>query len=517
MVNLLPHQTQIDMAASESLSNSKTASEYVTKALNMRHQLGLKIPHSTFVKYDVYQNEKPQHLLQTQVENPTKYPTPRSSKAYRHEYEHRKHRPGRHHFYDDDDHYSPSHSHIRPYSSDFSHSEPDEPAHHHRYRPHAPRASDADVLKHIQESVLKYMKERENEEKFSKGAKLREAIPTSEGVKPYKTYVRHGALASDQFDFEKFLKNKENEDKLAKMPKIRPTLPHEVVKTTYPRLAAPSEHMDSGSIYNEMKHKTKGYAENLDSFADEYKSHSANPFKPSEDYKSHFRPMEEYKSHSSSSYKALDDYKPYSSSSFKAHEEYKPHPTISYRTPTKISYSTMMPYTVEPYPEHTHSEKSEIKTPNIDLTFRSKARPKPIDLSALEVGQSWSHGGSTFEHGKDYSEHDQSQSSSYSSKPKLHSNLESFHEVTSMSQLKTKMPKYPDDYLPGISSGPSSYSNTKVKDHLANVGASISVGKHVEHDEEAIKDIQEQYKGPIHVINGIPISNPYKINLETLR
>lgn len=158
----------------------------------------------------------------------------------------------------------------------------------------------------------------------------------------------------------------------------------------------------------------------------------------------------------------------------------------------KDSYGVIKPFTVDTYsPE------------GVDLTVRSKQRPKPIDLSALDVGQSWSHSSG-------------SESGSYRKphKSKLHVNSQTYHDINAMTYLPNRGIAYDDQSLYSTSSTYPDLTNphSNVKDHP--VGASISFGSHNIQDS---LDDNKHFVPSIQMINGIPVSNPYKLNMETLK
>ena len=190
-----------------------------------------------------------------------------------------------------------------------------------------------------------------------------------------------------------------------------------------------------------------------------------------------------------------------------AHKKSKHYPPLkaspatlkeSYSTPSSYGYSSESP-------EIAYPSTTESVAPHIDITFRSKSRPKPLDLAALDVGQSWSHGTSTETRPK--------------KGHKLHFNSQTYHDINSMGYPSNRghgepAGSYSDEfpYLPSSTAMPASF-----RDSAASVGATISVGGHkAPPSDHALKDLQKNYDGPLHVINGIPISNPYKLSLETL-
>lgn len=382
MINLIPHHAQrhsVDMAASETLSNAQTAAEYVTRALQMRKHLHDKAPHSSYVKYDIYEKEQTQLLRPTHGMNrrPTYNPNikadaiTQSSKIYE---DYRK--PG--------------------YLQDFGEGEYMYKESNHKFNDHYDSHSDdnydnfnnfkpskvADIpkeelIKHIEKSVVRYMKRLESE---------------------------------------------------GNLPKVSTPRPHTEIKTYYriPKL---------------------------------------------------------------NSQERIKDYTEYTSTES---ELFQPAPTKYYKTfkSPKNTYTTVS----TPYPEESYTTVMSV-TPNIDLTFRTKTRPKPIDLSALDVGQSWSHGVDNYP----------------KAKPKLKFNSQTYQDINAMTYAPDR----------GLVQEESSYTESDGYPYTtstANVGASITVREKIpDHSDEAIKDLQDHYRKPLQIINGIPVLNPYKLNMETLK
>lgn len=391
VVSLIPHQEQhhsVDMAASKTLSNAQSAAEYVTRALQMRKNLHDKAPHSSYVKYDIYEKEQMKHVrptydrrLVTQNPNTKSDSITRASKIY-------------------EDYRKPDHS------DDFGEGEYMYKESNHNYNgqydSHIGVGDNYDNFKNDMKSLTD------------------SGIPKAELMKHIeKSVVR-------------YMKRLESEGNL---PKATTSRPHTEIKTYYrlPKL--------------NTEERIKDYTE--------YKSTESELFKPA--------PSQHYK---------------------------------TYKSPNKATYTTVS----TPYPE-------ESVAPNIDLTFRSK-RPKPIDFSALDIGQSWSHGSSL-----DHS----------TKKPKLKFNSQTYQDINAMTYAPGKglvqdEHSYPQSDIYPCTSTESGFYGTKVRDGLANVGASITVReKHPENSEEALKDLQDHYRKPLQVINGVPVLNPYKLNVDTLK
>lgn len=162
---------------------------------------------------------------------------------------------------------------------------------------------------------------------------------------------------------------------------------------------------------------------------------------------------------------------------------------------------------------------------NVDLTIKnSKKRPKPIDLTALDVGQSWSHS-TSFDHSsalKNLQGFDQSNAlSGVNHKPKIHLSQETYHDINSL-QYKPDIPAYniessnPEHTFYNKYNFPEPSSHIKVSSggSSTSVGATMSFGKENQ-ASESIKTSTET--SPIQIINGIAVSNPYKVDLDTIR
>lgn len=396
MVNLLPHRQQqhsVDLAASETLSNAQSASEYVTRALQMRKNLRDKAPHSSYVKYDIYEKEQMQHLhpshdrrLVTQKPNNKSDLVTRNSKIY-------------------EDYRKPD------YANDFGEGEL-------MYR-ESNHKSNGQYDSHIGDHYDNFKNDMKS---FTESG-----IPKGELMKHIeKSVVR-------------YMKRLEAEGNL---PKVSTPRPHTEIKTYYrlPKLNS--------------EERIKDYTE--------YKSTESELFRPA----------------------PTKHYKPFKSSN-------------------KETYNAVS----TPHPEETHTTVMSV-APNIDLTFRSK-RPKSIDLSALDIGQSWSHG-SSLDHFT-------------TKKPKLKFNSQTYQDINAMSYSPVKgligeESSYTQSDSYPYTSTESGYYGTKVRDGMANVGASITVReKHCENSNEAMKDLQDHYRKPLQIINGVPVLNPYKLNMDTLK
>lgn len=161
---------------------------------------------------------------------------------------------------------------------------------------------------------------------------------------------------------------------------------------------------------------------------------------------------------------------------------------------------------------------------NVDLTIKnSKKRQKPLDLSALDVGQSWSHS-TSFDHSsalKNLQGFDQSNAlSSLSHKPKIHLSQETYHQINSL-PYKPDVPAYniesPNPEHPFFNKyhfpEPSSHIKVSSGGASTSVGATMSFGK----DNQISESVTSTETSPIQIINGIAVSNPYKVDMNTIR
>lgn len=146
---------------------------------------------------------------------------------------------------------------------------------------------------------------------------------------------------------------------------------------------------------------------------------------------------------------------------------------------------------------------------SVDLTVKGTKAPYKPDLSAIDVGQSYLH--------YDPPPPIKSSASNFGNpsvvqipaqKTKLQFNQQTYHDINSLTNLKDSQNL----------KASSPYS--AIKGGTANVGASISFGGankvSTSHNDDA-KLGPEALDAPIQIINGIPITNPYNIDMNTLR
>lgn len=171
---------------------------------------------------------------------------------------------------------------------------------------------------------------------------------------------------------------------------------------------------------------------------------------------------------------------------------------------SKFSYPTVKPFVMETYTPHT-----------IDLTARYKKRPSALDIATLDVGQSLSHTSSS----------DPVNAYRKPYKPKSHASSQTYQDINNAQTYLPNRGLIYDDHIP-YTSATSSYrdyseanSGSSYKDEgLSNVGASISFGGQSQSDaSESEKSNQGQFVPSMQVVNGIPVTNPYKFNMHTLK
>lgn len=175
------------------------------------------------------------------------------------------------------------------------------------------------------------------------------------------------------------------------------------------------------------------------------------------------------------------------------------------------------------------------ESPQIDLT-QKKSKQKPFDLSAIDVGQSYQHV-SHFDHSaalKNVEEFDQT-NVVQQNKPKLHFSQQTYHDINNLSynQKQKQQQQQSDDSendatsqnlykgymlpkysLKGNQGGATSYSS------MSYDGSKLPhiVPQHgLDDDDEDDNKVDDPVDAPIQIINGIPVANPYNIDLNTLK
>lgn len=171
------------------------------------------------------------------------------------------------------------------------------------------------------------------------------------------------------------------------------------------------------------------------------------------------------------------------------------------------------------------------ESPHVDLTVK-KNKQKPFDLSAIDVGQSYQHV-SHFDHSaalKNVEEFDQTNVVAHQqSKPKLHFSQQTYHDINNLSynqkQKQHQQQQQSEDSEQNLFKG---YTLPKFKGNQGSNGFSsmsydesklpkIISQRGQDDDDEEDNKVEDPVDAPIQIINGIPVSNPYNIDLNTLK
>lgn len=177
-------------------------------------------------------------------------------------------------------------------------------------------------------------------------------------------------------------------------------------------------------------------------------------------------------------------------------------------------------------------------SPPVDLTIK-KSKIKPFDLSAIDVGQTYQHV-NQFDHSaalKNVEEFDQSHALTGNNKGKLHFSQQTYHDINNLGQShKHKLSSVNDDSeneganlfknYKQFQQGKQSGGNFNHQHSQHNAFASMTYdgnklprlvghGNHDEDDDE--NKVDETIDAPIQIINGIPVANPYNVDLNTLK
>lgn len=398
----------VDLIASQSLANAKTAEEYVSKALEMKHKYDHSTPSSSFVKYDIFEKQETKRTptlyksvtprpVVAQVKDDIDYPDDIKASSDVHEYYHK---PD----------YTLKTTTTTTYKS----------------------PEDAAAFKDLEISQSRY--------------------------NPQLSSAGYDAYSGIQFDSQKAFSN-----------------------------AFPNQYPSKEEVFDYIEKAVKKYMHELESDGKFNSGVTAAPSAHAE--------IKTYYRFPSSTATPPTSTKLYSMGT---HSEFFKPPKTKHR----ISYSTVRPITVESF------------TPEaIDLTLNGK-KQKPIDLSALDVGQSWSHSNSdqvvaiavpvNYRH----------------SKPKLHFNSQTYHDINALPYAPHRGLLY-DEIAPVSTVAPYSdssnvHSPVSYKNHP--VGASISFGGNSDQQEsEESSKYSPQFTPSMQVVNGIPVSNPYKFSMETMK
>lgn len=463
VINVVPRTNgkpaDVDLYASHTLANAKTAEEYVNKALEMKNKYEHTTPSSSFVKYDIYEGEKTK--LMPVVSTPSQVTEPMSHK-------------------EDISDMTKSASEFTDFFSSEPIAQPQESYVH---------QTTTTTYKHPALSNFKDLESSNSDYNHNYN---------------YLSSIQHHY---DPYDSIKQI-NHDNRNSMDDTMRKLSGFPSkdEMIKYIERAVKKYLKELDFGKLQSPSPSIPPSYSPPL--LPSSYSPSSAHEIKTY------------YRFPSSTTANPIESTKLYSTG---IHSEFfKPSKSAS-----KPSYVTVKPFTIDSYaPE------------GIDLTIPGKARPKPLDLSALDVGQSWSHSNSI--------SHQEPAAVSYrkKKKPKIHLSSQTYHDINSLPYLPNRGLIY-DEYSPFSTatsiidhpSGSSHYSAQK--DHA--VGASISFGDHAHseyrprhrhhgkshhkhhhgshshshHDDDKIFTPSTQLVS----INGIPqpVSNTYKLNMDTLK
>lgn len=427
----------VDIIASQSLANAKTAEEYVSKALEMKHKYDHTTPSSSFVKYDIYEKEQTKRVP----------------------------------------------NHVSPTS------------------PPAIRIEDSNDAKNSIESMVGGDTEKSSSDFHEYYQNPNYAIQSTTTTTTYKNpedisvYGSYKDLEGANTDFSQQLAST-NFDSTAFGTTLN-NINYDNQKSysnALQRVTGSSAgiYPSKQEMYDYIERAVKKYMREMESDGKWASGTQTLASAPS----AHAEIKTYYRFPSTTMATPVTSTKLYSMGTHS--EFFKPPKTQT----LKISgiYSTVKPFVVESY------------TPDaIDLTVRSKKRPKPIDLSALDVGQSWSHSSASSEPAVSYHHRKPN-------KPKLQFNSQTYHDINALPYTPNRGIIY-DEYSPSSSYPDSTNAHTSlsVKDHP--VGASISFGSN---SGSSAYESEESSKSPhftpsMQVVNGVPVTNPYKFSMDTLK
>lgn len=430
VINIVPRTNRkpanVDIIASQSLANAKTAEEYVSKALEMKHKYDHTTPSSSFVKYDIYEKEQTKRVP----------------------------------------------AHVTPTS------------------PPAVRIEESNNAKNNIESTVDGDTEKSSsnfQEYYQNPNYASHSTTTTTYKNPDEISVFGSYKDSDgaNTDFSQQLVAT-NYDAFGTINNINYDNQNSY-SNSLQRVTSGDQYPSKQEFYNYIERAVKKYMRELESEGKLAGGVSTLTSAPT----AHAEIKTYYRFPSSTMATPVTSTKLYSMGTHS--EFFKPAKSNS----LKVSgiYSTVKPFIVESYTPDT-----------IDLTVRSKKRPKPIDLSALDVGQSWSHSASSepgvsYHHRKPH-------------KPKY--NSQTYQDINTMPYAPNRGIIF-DDYNPSTSYPDlaNAHTSLSVKDHP--VGASISFGSSSGsyESEESVKS--PHFTPSMQVVNGMPVTNPYKFNMDTLK
>ena len=168
---------------------------------------------------------------------------------------------------------------------------------------------------------------------------------------------------------------------------------------------------------------------------------------------------------------------------------------------------------------------------NVDLTFKKAKSSKPFDMSAIDVGQSYQH--ISFDHPaamKNTEEFDQSNVVNHApQKPRLHFNQQTYYDINAMThnnpnnKNRDREQEASDPEAVKLFKGyvlPETYgtSNKGKANHPTSINYGNKLPRIVHQDDEDDENGRpDAIDTPIQIINGIPVANPYNIDMNTLK
>lgn len=625
VVNVLPHEQRVarysadDLANAESLANTRTAAEYVTKAMEMRgtkHQL--KAPQSSYIKYDVYANqeEKTIHMSAggsggggggSGIGSSSRQQGSRTSTLSASDFDDRDEgRDNGDSDSDDDDDGSSSDGFTTEPSSRYFISEQ---VTSHQHRPTAAPSTATTIIKpprsiarpqqqqptyhrqpqqqptpaptsgHVERHPAATTRSYEADYEYAGPRKPDYGSPypmksSAAGKDQQQHQHQHHQSEYDSYGSSYSGRNAEHSPPPPPPPSQQhQNYPHD----SYHPLPQPTE-LPKSEMIKHIQHSVLRYMQELEAqgrFTSTTTTSTTTsppppPPPPAVEIKTYYRIPAHHSSSSSgtgsistSAHEAINQYNFGMGRGKSTYPKHKPAatPSISsslpadyYRTPASDVDDSYFPesYTtvssgggLEAYPATTMSSityhqqhhasgdsTGEISTPHIDLTFRSKARPKPIDLAALDVGQSWSHDAEPPPSEKVYyrypTSHASPSSSSSSSATKplkpMHFSSQTYHDINSMTYAPAGGSKPATTYhhYGADGGGGGGYESLGADAEQTPVRFKDEAQTVVTYQEpasadELLNDVQQHYRSPIHIINGIPVANPYKFNVEQLK
>lgn len=145
---------------------------------------------------------------------------------------------------------------------------------------------------------------------------------------------------------------------------------------------------------------------------------------------------------------------------------------------------------------------------DVDLTVKNlKPTARPIDMSTIEVGQIYPHGNHF-----DATKHGGSPPN-FDPKPKLQFNNQVYHDINALMNKNIKPFQDSDTaQTHGFANAESVKRPQRGRRPSKHVHDSTGI---ITHNTAALNN--ELENSPIHIINGIPVANPYNIDMDTLK